>query len=108
MKKIVLCLQLVFLFMWEFMVAITDVILWIFKPNSQMNSVIVKYPLRVSSDTGLWLLALIISLTPGSLVLGLSQDNSTLYVHFLHTRDPEKSMSSIRERFEDRLTKVFG
>jgi multicomponent Na+:H+ antiporter subunit E len=94
--------------MWEFMVAITEVVLWVFRPNRNLNSVIVTYPLKVSSDTGLWLLALIISLTPGSLVLGLSPDSRVLYIHFLHSRDPEKSIGDIRKTFEDRLAKVFG
>lgn len=108
MNKLILCLQLIFLFMWEFMIAITEVVFWVFRSNRKMNSVIVKYPLQISSDTGLWLLALIISLTPGSLVLGLSKDSRILYVHFLHSLDPEKSVEIIRRRFEKRLTKVFG
>lgn len=107
MKKPVLFLQVLVLFIWDFMVAITQVASWVFRPNRKMQSVIVVYPLTARNETALWFLALIISLTPGSLVLGLASDHSYLHLHFFNAPDPEAAMEHIRTRFENRLVQLF-
>lgn len=108
MNKIGLTLQILVLFVWDFMVAITQVASWIFRPNKNMHSAIVTYPLQLKNETALWILALIISLTPGSLVLGLSKDQSELRLHFFNAQDPEGAMAHIRSRFENRLLQLFS
>lgn len=107
MNKIIITLQLLALFVWDFMVAITQVASWVFRPNRKLQSVIVTYPLELRNETALWILALIISLTPGSLVLGLSSDNSYLHLHFFNAPDPESTIEHIRVRFERRLVQLF-
>ena len=49
------------------------------------------------------LLANVISLTPGTLSLDVSEDRKTLYIHAMYASDPEAVREEIREGLEKRL-----
>ncbi|MNJ94854.1 Na(+)/H(+) antiporter subunit E [compost metagenome] len=107
MKKIFLALELIAIFMWDFIWAVLEVGSWIFRPNSKLQPAIVRMRTVLQSDKALWILSLIIFLTPGSLIVETVEDEDLLYIHFFHTTDPEQSVSHIRERFESRLRELF-
>ncbi|WP_413576624.1 Na+/H+ antiporter subunit E [Bdellovibrio sp. HCB290] len=107
-KKLILIFELAVIFIFEFIVAVVQVAAWVFRPNSGLKPVIVRMNTVLKTPTSLWMLYMIISLTPGSLVVDLSQDSSILYIHFFHAPDPEKSISTLRRRFEGRLHQLFS
>jgi multicomponent Na+:H+ antiporter subunit E len=67
---------------------------------------IVGVPLRAETEIEILLIANMISLTPGTLSIDLSEDRRTLYVHVMFLDDPDRFRKSIKEGLERRLLEV--
>ncbi|MEM8757679.1 MAG: Na+/H+ antiporter subunit E [Planctomycetota bacterium] len=55
------------------------------------------------SDAEITLLSSLITLTPGTLTLDVSNDRSILRVHFMHVEDPQAAIEDIKDGFERRV-----
>jgi multicomponent Na+:H+ antiporter subunit E len=53
------------------------------------------------------LLANMITLTPGTLSVDVSEDRKTLYVHAVDCSDPEGTVRSIADGFERKIMEAF-
>jgi multicomponent Na+:H+ antiporter subunit E len=69
---------------------------------------IFAYPLKVSSDFEITLLANLITLTPGTLSVEVSDDRRTLFVHAIDCSDVEKTVREIRDGFERKIEEAFN
>ncbi len=67
---------------------------------------IVSVPLEVKSDIEITLLANLITLTPGTISLHVSEDRSTLFVHAMFVDDMEALRHDIKHGFERRILEV--
>ena len=67
---------------------------------------IVGVPLSASTELEILLVANMISLTPGTLSVDLSEDRRILYVHVMYLDDPDRFRASIKEGLERRLLEV--
>lgn len=76
--------------------------------NTFMEPAIVALPLEVHSEVSIMLMANIISLTPGTLSLRLSDDRKTLYVHTLYlvNGSKEEFKNSLKEGFEKKILAI--
>jgi len=76
--------------------------------NTYMEPAIVALPLEVKTEVEIMLLANIITLTPGTLSLRLSDDRSTLYVHTLYLEEGSKEVfkQSLKEGFEKKILAI--
>ncbi|MCP6657999.1 Na+/H+ antiporter subunit E, partial [Klebsiella pneumoniae] len=72
-----------------------------------MTPGIVAVPLDVESDLEVTVLATVITLTPGTLSLHLTDDRRTLDVHAMYIDDPAVLVRGIKEGFERRVREVF-
>ncbi len=68
---------------------------------------IVAVPLDTRRDGAITLIADMVTLTPGTTSLHVSDDRSTLYVHAMDTPSPEATVRSIKETFETRVKEVL-
>ncbi|KYG62338.1 hypothetical protein AZI87_17600 [Bdellovibrio bacteriovorus] len=105
--KLRLIIEIFVLFIHDFFIAVYEVASALFYPNEDLHPVIVRMPTLLKNKKALWLFSLIISLTPGSLVVDLSKDQTVLYIHFFHAPDSEKAINTLKMRFEQRLFKLF-
>ena len=64
-------------------------------------------PLDARSDAEITLLANLITLTPGSLYLDVSQNRCVMYVHTMHVDDLDAFRRSIKDGFERRVMEVL-
>lgn len=71
-----------------------------FSPDSGFKPVIVSYPLRVTSDRDIFWFSTCITITPGTLSLGLRGDH--LLVHAVYGEDPGEVIAGLAE-MEERL-----
>jgi len=71
-------------------------------PRHYMRPGIIAVPLRAKTDVEITLLANLITLTPGTLSIDVSDDRSTLFVHGLHITSPDSLRAQVR-RLEDRV-----
>jgi multicomponent Na+:H+ antiporter subunit E len=77
------------------------------QPEIRLRPALVAYPLVVTSDAQITLLANMITLTPGTLSVDVSADRKTLYVHALDTPDSETLIGDIAAGFESRVLGVL-
>jgi len=86
-----------------------DVIKRIIHPKMPINPGIVKVPVNVQTDYALTAIANSITNTPGTVVVYVSRDKKTLYVHWIDVKavSPEEARKSISETFEFFAHKVF-
>jgi multicomponent Na+:H+ antiporter subunit E len=68
---------------------------------------VVAVPLDLTRDFEITLLANLLTLTPGSLSLDISEDRRTLYVHVMFIEDPEDVRREIKDGFELRIMELF-
>lgn len=74
---------------------------------SSLKPAVLRVPLEPGlSDTEITLLSSLITLTPGTLTIDVTQDRSGLYIHFMHVDDIEEAIQSIKEGFERRILEV--
>ena len=94
-------------FLWELIKANLRVAREALTPGSSLRPAIVGLPLDVRSDLEITVLALLITITPGTLSLDLSADRRTLFVHAMYMDDPEEFRRFIKGGLERRVRQVF-
>lgn len=97
----------VFFFLFELIKANIQVAYDVVTPTFYMKPAIVRVPLDVQSDLEITLLANLISLTPGTLSLDVSDDKKVLYLHAMFVKDEEQFIRDIKNGFEKRLLKIL-
>ncbi|MEF0939767.1 Na+/H+ antiporter subunit E [Rhizobium sp. BR 362] len=100
-------LALLLLFLRELAKSAWAVAVTVMSPNMDVKPGIFAFPLTVDRDFEITLLANLITLTPGTLSVDVSDDRKTLYVHALDCSDPEAVKRSIADGFERRIMEAF-
>ncbi|MBB3657207.1 multicomponent Na+:H+ antiporter subunit E [Rhizobium sp. BK650] len=96
------------LFLTELALSAWRVALTVLSPRLQLAPGILAFPLTVTSDFQITLLANLITLTPGTLSVDVSEDRRTLYVHALDCADPLAVRRDIAGGLERRIMEAFG
>lgn len=89
------------LFARELTLSVRDVLLTVLRPSRVQRSGIVAVPLSLQGDTAIALLANLVTLTPGTTSLHLSEDKGVLYVHAMNLGDD--TVAQIQSGFERRV-----
>jgi multicomponent Na+:H+ antiporter subunit E len=100
-------LWLAVLFLRELLLSAFAVIRATLSPRIDVRPGIVAVPLRLRSAAGVTLLADMVTLTPGTTALHVSEDRRTLYVHAMEAADPDAVRRSIAERLEAPTMRVL-
>ncbi len=107
-KKIPLFISFIGFFLKEMFVANILVAYDILTPTNYMKPGIIAIPLSVKTDYEISLLANLITLTPGTLSLDISNDRKVLYIHAMYLdEDVEKFRQSIKNGFEKRIIQLM-
>jgi len=69
---------------------------------------IVAIPINLRTDLGIAALANLVSLTPGTTALHVSEDRSTLYIHCLDAPSIPQIIRDIKDTFEHRIREIEG
>lgn len=101
-------LSLVLLFLVELAKSAWRVATLVLSPKMDLKPGVFAYPLTVKSDWEISLLANLITLTPGTLSVDVSEDRQTLYVHALDCSDIEAARRDIADGFEKKIMEVFA
>lgn len=96
-----------FFFLWEVVKANVHVAYEVITPTNNMKPGIVKLPLDAKTNLEITLLANLITLTPGTLSLDVSQDKKVLYIHSMYVHDKQEFIDDIKNGFERRLLGIL-
>ena len=96
-----------FFFLWEVIKTNIKVMSEILTPRQKMEPGIVAVPLDAKTDLEIVLLANLITFTPGTLSLDVSDDRKYLYVHAMFIDDPEVFKRELKQNLEKRILEVL-
>ncbi len=109
-RKMLRLLKLIIFFIKELFVANLKVAYDVLTPPFYMHPCVIKLPLDAESDLEITILANMISLTPGTLSLDLSEDKKYLFVHSVYYGESveraEELKNYLKNGFEKRLLGV--
>ncbi len=100
---------LVWLFIYELVLSAVRVAWLVVQPrlNEQLSPLMIEFPLTVTRPGEISLLANLITLTPGTLSVDVSEDGKTLLIHALRVDDAEAAIAEIRDGFEKAVARAF-
>jgi multicomponent Na+:H+ antiporter subunit E len=99
-RKTLAVLHLALYFVWELILSNLRLAIDVMRIRIKARPGIVAIPLDVTTDAEITLLANLITLTPGTLSMDVSDDRSTLYVHAMFADDPQALRDGIKQQFE--------
>ena len=94
-------------FVWEVIKANLRVAYDVLSPRQRMTPGVVAIPLDAKTDAEITFLANLITLTPGTLSLDVSDDREVLYVHAMYVEDADQFRREIKDGLERRLLEVL-
>ncbi|CDZ73183.1 Multisubunit Na+/H+ antiporter, MnhE subunit [Neorhizobium galegae bv. orientalis] len=100
-------LSLLALFLKELALSAWKVAVLVMSPRMDLKPGIFAFPLTVTRDFEITLLANLITLTPGTLSVDVSEDRRTLFVHAIDCSDIEATKRDIANGFERKIMEAF-
>ncbi|MBW2960350.1 Na+/H+ antiporter subunit E [Mesonia aestuariivivens] len=100
-------ISFILFFLWELLKANLQVAYDVVTPKFYMTPGIVRVPLEAETNLEITLLANLITLTPGTLSLDVSDDRKVLYVHAMYLKDKQAFIDDIKNGFEKRLLEIL-
>jgi multicomponent Na+:H+ antiporter subunit E len=94
-------------YIWQLILSNFRVAYDVLTPTYYMRPGIIAVPLDAKTDEEITLLANLITLTPGSLSLDVSEDRTTLYIHTMFIDDVEQVRRELKEGLERRVLEVL-
>ena len=100
---------LLWLFLRELFISALRVARLVLRPDmdKHLNPAVIAFPLSLTSDAEITLLANMITLTPGTLSVDVSTDGRILYIHALDVTDREAFIAEIRDGFETKVREAL-
>lgn len=106
-NKVPRIISFIFYFLYEMIKANIQVAYDVMTPKYFMRPGIVRYPMNAKTEMEINLLSMVISLTPGTLILDISEDRKILYIHVMYLQDPEKFVKDTKTGLERRLLEAI-
>ncbi len=94
-------------FLWELLLSSIKVAWDVIRPVPRNRPALIEIPLSVKSDFEILLLTNLISLTPGTLSVDVTEDRETLIVHAMFADDVDAIRRDIKDGFERLIMGVF-
>lgn len=100
---------LVWTFLVELLVSALRVARLVIRPdvNAHIRPAIVAFPLTAKTDGEITLLANLITLTPGTLSVDVSEDRRFLHIHVIHLTDREAFIRELASGFERQVMEAL-
>ncbi|MFG6114251.1 Na+/H+ antiporter subunit E [Halobacillus sp. MO56] len=106
MDRVIKVIKLIVLFIKELTLSNIEIVKLVYKPKLDFEPGIFALPTELKSNWEITLLANLISLTPGTLSIDVSEDNSKIYIHAIDMPDVVESINDIKETFEKAIMEV--
>src|SRR5699024_5523290 len=100
-KRVWRIVRLFFIFIIEMVKANIDVVKIVLNPKIDVHPGFYAYPCDLEEDWEVVLLSSLITLTPGTVVVAISDDHSTIYIHGVDLRSADEEIENIKSAFEN-------
>lgn len=80
---------------------------FVFGPTAIMRPAIVRVPVNLNSDLAITILANVLTLTPGTLSLDITESRDAIFVHVIDTESPEILRREVTEGFARRVKEIL-
>lgn len=97
----------IFYFLYQMLKANIQVAYDVITPRYFFTPGVVRFPLSAESDFEINALSTFISLTPGTLILDVSEDKKVLYIHVMYIKSPEQFVTQLKTGIERRLLEIL-
>jgi multicomponent Na+:H+ antiporter subunit E len=84
------------------------VALAVLSPSGRVQPAVVAVPIELKTNLGIATLANLVTLTPGTTSLHVSDNRDILYVHVLDSPSAEAVIKDIKESFESLIQRIEG
>jgi len=105
-KRVWRIVRLFFIFIIEMVKANIDVVKIVLNPKIDVHPGFYAYPCDLEEDWEVVLLSSLITLTPGTVVVAISDDHSTIYIHGVDLRSADEEIENIKSAFENEIKEV--
>lgn len=99
-------IKLTLIFLRELLLSNISVLMLVIKPKLSLQPMIFAMPTDLKEDWEITLLSSLITLTPGTIVIHVSDDQRTLYIHAIDVDDVDEAIDSIKTTFERAIMEV--
>ncbi|SOC12644.1 multisubunit sodium/proton antiporter MrpE subunit [Ureibacillus xyleni] len=99
-------IKLTILFIKELILANISVLMLVIKPKLELQPAFFKYDTELTQDWEITLLSSLITLTPGTVVVHVSDDSKSLFIHVIDSDDIDSTIDSIKTSFEKAIMEV--
>ena len=100
-------IRFVLFFLWELILANLRVAYDVLTPGFHMQPRVIGIPLEARTDAEIMALTYFINLTPGSVVLDISTDRSTMFIHAMYAPNADATRREIKEGGERRILRLM-
>lgn len=106
--KIPKIIGLILFYFKELILASLKVAYDVVTPHDNMEPAMISVPLDAKTNLEITLLANLITMTPGTLSIDVSNDKKTLYIHAMYVKagDTEAVKKEIKEGFESKILRI--
>lgn len=108
MTRLYRILILLAVFLREFAVSVFRVARLVLSPKMRFTPAAFRFPLTLTDNRQITLLANMITLTPGTLTVDVTDDKSALIVHAIDCPDIEAARAELRDGFERLIREAFA
>lgn len=76
-------------------------------PRPRLKPAVFRFPIGPKSDLEIFILSNLITLTPGTLTLDVTEKKDALIIHSIYAEDTEAVIADLRSGMEQRVSRVF-
>lgn len=106
LKRLYWMVRLFLVFIIELVKANVDVVRIVMAPKIDIHPGFYAYPCDLEEEWEVALLSTLITLTPGTVVVAISEDYSIIYIHGLDMDDADAEIANIKTSFENVIKEV--
>lgn len=107
LRKTTLAIDFVLFIIWEVVVANFRVARDVLLPLDRLHPAVVRIPLDIRGEGAVTALANMLTLTPGTVTIDVSDDTGYLYMHVMDLDDVEGFRRSVKRGYERRLRRLL-
>lgn len=106
LRRVFSIIRLMMLFNWELLLSSYSVLKQIMTPNLKITPGIFTYKTELKGDWEITALALLLTLTPGSVVMEVSEEGDLFYIHAMDIEESKEAVIRSIGKFEQAIMEV--